>query len=327
MKPLGKKYNAFLSQLSDAPPVPECEVKVLNAQGKPVSTESGEWGKILVFSQIGTHKLFMPGDPHLDSKYCDLDLFYRHMTRAVLEGRRIVIPGDIFDAMQGRFDNRRANYDALEQWRQIIKRAADILTPFANNLLAWSLGNHETKVLKYSQIDLLHELSLEIQQRTNKYIPVMDYNWWLMHRVRQHPNNSAWVTAKGLFWHGWGGANRVGKGSQHNMHLQEMANYDYSVMGHTHSAYEIPTEYYDLQVAKGKIYQVIRQRLGLRTGSYMLPHSMFAKEKGMGPSPRGGRTLDLKIHRTSQRVEDKVSGKKSIEQRFKLSMESTGWTS
>ena len=64
----------------------------------------------------------------------------------------IIVTGDLFCLMQGKYDKRSSKSDILPQHNKnnyldaVIDEAIELLTPYAHNILLLSKGNHETSV-------------------------------------------------------------------------------------------------------------------------------------------------------------------------------------
>ena len=107
-------------------------------------------------------------DIHADSIACDLDLFQTHLEQANKLKAPVIINGDLFDAMQGRFDPRRdpenlkkdfkvsSYFDALVMWHsQLLKKYTDIPCFIIGE------GNHESSVRKINGTSLTERLAYD----------------------------------------------------------------------------------------------------------------------------------------------------------------------
>ena len=83
--------------------------------------------------------------------------------------------GDIFDAMNGRFDPRRSMKDVRPEYRRedyydaIVEDTIEQLIPYAENILLISYGNHETSVLKNASTDLIARLAAGLSSKEHSY--------------------------------------------------------------------------------------------------------------------------------------------------------------
>lgn len=243
-------------------------------------------------------KLFFPGDIHYDSEHCDHDLLRRHFDRCAELGAGIVINGDLFDAMQGRNDKRRSNRLSMAHWREIVDRACKFLLPYKEHIVAIGHGNHETAVDQYSQVQLLHDLAQELGG-----VPIMGYQWWISLQLKLHGSN--FVGAHIYLHHGFGGANRVGKGVHHFGYRAQTHHADVYVMGHTHTASMHPITVERLDKSNRGL--IAKQRLGwaIRPSTYKRLGA-WEKEKGFDPPPLGGTLLTFEAVRCCRNAKDTV---------------------
>lgn len=113
------------------------------------------------------------GDVHFDAKGCDRDLLADHLAQATKEKAGVVQVGDFFDVMNSR-DDRRGGKGQLKQevvrddyFMAVVEEAADWLAPKVKDL-PWMIiheGNHETKVKKYGEIDLIKLLCIMLKAK------------------------------------------------------------------------------------------------------------------------------------------------------------------
>ncbi|MGI9160890.1 MAG: hypothetical protein ACR2K1_14175, partial [Saprospiraceae bacterium] len=83
-----------------------------------------------------TYKALLLSDLHIDNPKCDRALLIRHLDQAKKNGCPIMIFGDLFCAMQGKYD-KRANKSALRPEHQVnnyldalIDTTADFFAPY-----------------------------------------------------------------------------------------------------------------------------------------------------------------------------------------------------
>ena len=97
-------------------------------------------------------------DLHWDNPKCERDLLKRHLKQARERGAAIVINGDFFCLMMGKYDPRRSKKDILPEHNKanyidaVVEDAVKWWTPYADMILLIGYGNHEcyhpdTKVL------------------------------------------------------------------------------------------------------------------------------------------------------------------------------------
>ena len=115
--------------------------------------------------------LFM-SDNHHDSIYCERELELEHLEEARRRNARIFIIGDLFDAMQGRFDPRRSMDELRPEYRRpdyydfVVKDTTKFFAPYADLLTMVCPGNHEcvdelTEVLTRSGWKSIKDVTLD----------------------------------------------------------------------------------------------------------------------------------------------------------------------
>lgn len=111
-----------------------------------------------------TLRLLLRSDAHHDSAECVRSLEKAHLEEAVESGALICDFGDIFDVMQGTGDKRgsksaiKPEYKRDDYANAVVEDAAKFYTPYADNWAMFGYGNHETKFIKYSNVDLIRML-------------------------------------------------------------------------------------------------------------------------------------------------------------------------
>ena len=87
------------------------------------------------------HTLFLCSDLHVDAVSCNRSAMLADLQEAVNKNAMIFLFGDVFDAMQGRFDPRRSLDELRPEYRRndyydfVVKDVAKILSPFAKNIV------------------------------------------------------------------------------------------------------------------------------------------------------------------------------------------------
>ena len=85
------------------------------------------------------HTLFLASDLHVDATTCNRAVMLSDLQDAVNKNAMIFLFGDIFDAMQGRFDPRRSLDELRPEYRRndyydfVVKDVAKILSPYAKH--------------------------------------------------------------------------------------------------------------------------------------------------------------------------------------------------
>jgi len=189
--------------------------------------------------------LYFTSDTHFDSVYCNRDMFFSDLDQAKLRDASVVVIGDFFDAMQGRFDPRRdmsilrPEYRRSDYYDYVVKDSSEKLEKYANNIAMIAPGNHELSVLKNANTFLSDRLVSYLNNKTGSRIIHGGYGGWLriVLRVDGKPHGS--INIK--YFHGAGGEAPVTRGViQTNRQAVYLPDADVVVNGHSHNAYWIP---------------------------------------------------------------------------------------
>ena len=227
-------------------------------------------------------------DVHFDSPECDRKLFKRHMDQAKERNAGILCFGDFFDVMQSR-DDRRRNKSGLRPENKradyldsVIEEAVEFLTPYKDNLVLFSLGNHESSALNRMETDLLKRLTKDIGGQV-QYAPYQGFV-----RFQHLVTATSRRTTTMFFHHGnWGGI--IGRGTQSTARFASVApDADIVVSGHTHSRWLMPHAQFRL-TQNGKTE--IISRLHVKIGGYKSEFEKgygWATEKITRPGDLGG---------------------------------------
>jgi len=243
--------------------------------------------------------VYLISDAHFDSIASDRTVLKRHLDKALSEDALIILGGDWFDAMQGKFDPRR-NLDELrpeyrceKYFDVVVEDSAKFLEPYAKNIIAVTQGNHELAVRKNSNTDLVDRLVFHLRLAGSKAV-TGSWKGWFRFLLRSH-NRSGNIK---LFY-SHAGAGSVAPVTRGVIATNRQAVYepDADVIwnGHSHTAYIVPIVRERLSV-KGKIYNDVGWFL--RTPGYKRDWQMqdgFVAQKGLGPNPIGCAKIHLKF--------------------------------
>lgn len=192
---------------------------------------------------------FLTSDNHFDSVFCNREKMQADFEEAKKRKARIFIIGDWFDAMQGRFDQRRApselrtEYLVEDYYDKVVADSAEWLAPYARNIDLIADGNHELAVLKYANTNLPGNLvhDLNVQHKTR--IHHGGYGGWvrIMINLSGGENTGPRTSVKMKYFHGSGGEAPVTRGAiQTNRQAVYLPDADIVVNGHSHNNYIIP---------------------------------------------------------------------------------------
>ncbi len=237
------------------------------------------------------------GDAHWDNPDSDNDLLRSHLDEAMDKESPILIGGDFFCAMQGKYD-KRSNKNNLKPEHatgnyldSLVETAAKWLKPYAENILLIHRGNHETAIQKAHETDLTDRLCAELR-REGSPVFAGGYCGFIRWRLCQHKGHSSYLDL--YYMHGHGGGGPVTKGvidfARYGMH----ADYDAIWSQHVHQATYGEAQKVTLNVSCNITSRTI---LEIRSPSYKDEYRKgeggFQTERGQGPRPKGGYWLSV----------------------------------
>lgn len=257
-----------------------------------------------------SHLLFVSSDLHIDSIGCNRDIMLADLEEAKKRDAEILLFGDIFDAMQGRFDPRRSLDDLRPEYRRsdyydfVVKDVAEILKPYAEHILLITPGNHETAVLKNASLSLIDRLVYTMNLEYGAHILQGGYGGWARFLFHNGAHGKR-TSVKLKYHHGFGGDAPVTRGVIHtNRQSVYIKNADIVVNGHNHNAYYVPIVSESLSDLGKVVFSTTHH---VRTPGYKQDYGDGSKgwavEKGMVPKPLGGAFIGIEIV-TGGRVTD-----------------------
>lgn len=242
-------------------------------------------------------RLLFVSDIHYDSIYCEREVLKRHLDQN--PDAWIVIAGDLFDAMQGKYDNRRSYDEIREEYKganyydRILDDAVSFFMPYAHRLLYLGYGNHETAVLKNANTDLLQRFAAQIHKKSDSVVAVGGFASWLR-IVFGRDNNKERTWSHGInirIAHNAGGGTNspVTRGLiQTNRQAVYLQNADIVLNGDNHEGYAVPIAR-QILLDSGKCVQTVTWFL--RTPGYKQAFGKqrvgFDIEKIATPKPMG----------------------------------------
>jgi hypothetical protein len=260
-----------------------------------------------VTCQSGQEFLLM-SDLHWDNPHCDRGLLKNHLDEAVKRNAAIILNGDTYCCMGGKYDRRadksliRPEHNTDRYFDAIVDTSVEWFAPYAKNILLIGYGNHETAIIKHGETDLLQRFASTLNYSTGSAVQVGGYGGTIDIRVLHD-------TIRGVnfvvhYFHGHSGGGVVSRGVIHDQRLLAgTEGYDLTWMGHVHELYyhQNMVHRYD-RSTKTLIQKPIHQ---LRTATYKEEwdggYMGFHTERGRGPKPLGGYWLKLETSRNSSK--------------------------
>lgn len=230
--------------------------------------------------------ILLMADWHWDNPKCDRDLLEKHLRQAKERDASVLVFGDIFCIMQGRYDGRRLKGDVRDEHNNaryldsVVDTFCDWVEPYKDNIKLMTYGNHETSILKHCETDLLQRQA----QRTK--IALGKYDGWI--RIMPEASNGSHIHCTNLYYHhGSGGGGVVTRGviatNRRNAYID---NADIIVSGHIHEAWIMETPKESISRYGSTERKTVTH---VQTGTYKeeFTGSGWHVERGAPPKPLG----------------------------------------
>jgi len=210
-------------------------------------------------------------DIHFDSVHCNRDLLRKHFNQAKEKNARIVIDGDWFDLMQGRYDPRRNYQDIRPEYKSatylddVIEDSVEFLKSYVDNIVILGYGNHETAIIKNAQTDPLERLITLLNFTTKAKVHKGGYSGWLV--LHMGRTNGSSMTRRIKYHHGTRGNARRSKGIlEIDIDSGKWPDADVIIKGDNHQKWYYPATVRERISASHTIYEDVQHFL--RLGSY-----------------------------------------------------------
>ena len=187
--------------------------------------------------------LLLTGDRHHDNPLCDRKLEKQHLELAKERNALIIDCGDLFCAMQGKYDPRSSMDDIRQEdvgedyLDRIVKNAANFYGPYAKNILMLGHGNHETNVRHRHGVDLTSNLVHRLNTEYGGSVRCGHYAGYVMFRFSGNKTETKVLK----YHHGAGGGGPVTKGViSTNRQAVYLPDAHIVLNGHTHDEWVLP---------------------------------------------------------------------------------------
>ena len=237
-------------------------------------------------------------DRHHDNIQCRQDLELKHLKQARDRDALIFDNGDLFCAMQGKYDPS-SNMDALlpEDKREdyldaIVEHAVDFYKPYASNFVLIGQGNHERNIEKRHGTKLTSRLVEGLNKHNGRGVFTGNYGGYVRLQFTIHGTN---MTSRNIkYYHGKHASNApVTRGVIDTARLAVyLPDADFVFTGHSHDTWYVPIRRERVS-QKGVIYFDYCHFLRTTTDKdeYGLGEKGFAVEQGRPPKPLGAAWL------------------------------------
>lgn len=189
--------------------------------------------------------VLLSADRHHDNLYCARELEKAHLEQAKAREALIFDFGDLFCAMQGKWDPRASKdvlrpEDKVDNYLDtIVAHAEEDYAPYAENWMLMGRGNHDANILKRHGTDIVDALAHDLRKDHGSQVVAGGYGGWVRFMFRIYDTTQQSVRLK--YHHGSGGGGPVTKGViQTNRQSVYLQNADIVVNGHTHDAWIVP---------------------------------------------------------------------------------------
>jgi hypothetical protein len=257
--------------------------------------------------------VLLSADRHHDNVYCNRDLERKHLEQAKQRQAGILDFGDLFCAMQGKYDPR-SNMDDIrpedvgqDYLDRIVTHAAEDYGSYARHWWMLGRGNHETNIRKRHGMDLTSNLVHRLNADYGAACSVGGFGGWVRFLFTIHGTKRQSYALK--YHHGAGGGGPVTRGViQTNRQAVYLPDADIVVNGHTHDSWYVPIARERLS-NRGVIYQDLIRFI--RVPGYKNEYNDGSKgyhiEKWGPPKPQGAAWLRFYCEAHESRIEVEVT--------------------
>lgn len=268
---------------------------------------------------VGKHiQLALLSDLHWDNPKCDRNLLKKHLDYCLEHDIKVMLNGDTFCLMQGKFDPRRSKKDIRPEHNKanyldaVIEDAVEWFSPYASILTVIGYGNHETGIIKNVETDPLQRFVDLLNYKCNSNVITGGYGGWIVLNINESENTTRRTSVKIKYFHGSGGGGIVTKGALNLTRMLEMAEgFDVFCMGHIHENSSRNDVREELITTAGNFEIRLKQIHLAITGTYKEEYSEgymgWHVERGAPPKPIGGRILNIYVNRERTSNEDKIT--------------------
>lgn len=245
-------------------------------------------------------------DVHYDSVKCDRDLLTKHLKQAEEKEALVVINGDLFDLMGGKYDPRSSYSDIRPEYKSatylddVINDAVQYFSKFKVRYLI-GRGNHETNIIKRLHSDPTERLVQGLKMMGVECLS-MGYSGYIVYMMRKHTTQASIIQH---FHHGYGGNAPRSKGIlKVDLNMMQHPDADIITRGHDHNKWHVPV---NIQRINKQFNTYMGEVHNLQTGSYKKLGEGFggwATEKGFNQPRLGGWWVNVEMNgRGKKKVE------------------------
>jgi UDP-2,3-diacylglucosamine pyrophosphatase LpxH len=254
--------------------------------------------------------VLLSSDHHWDNPDCKRDMMKRHFDEAVKLNAPIIMVGDFFCAMQGKYDKRsdksklRPEHQTGKYLDSLVETAADWLKPYREHIAVIGHGNHETAIQNRHETNLIERLVERLNYGNPGRVHMGGYGGWLRLTCAHGGRKTHSSSVHGKYFHGSGGGGPVTKGTIQSQRQAVMfPDADFVVSGHVHEQYTIchMQERIDL-LGNVRLREQWHVRLPTYKDEYKDGYGGWHVETGKGPKPLGAYWMRIRPVRDTKCV-------------------------
>jgi len=240
---------------------------------------------------------FLSSDHHFDNPKTDQKQIIKDLKKAKEQNAGIFIFGDLFCLMQGKGDYRgskadvRPEHQNSEYFTAVKESANKLYSPFWQNIIMVSEGNHESAIKKRLEFNIIKDFLDRGNAENNNEVFYGNYSGYIRF-VFEHESGGQIRTKTIFYHHGYGGGSGHGKVINRAAHVPDA---NILVSGHLHKKFLLQI---DRERLDGKGNAFIDTQHHLQLGTYKeeyLKHAGYHIEKGRFPASMGGSWLDFEL--------------------------------
>jgi hypothetical protein len=256
--------------------------------------------------------ILLLADLHWDNPHCDRALLKHLLDEAALRGAGVLVLGDLFCAMQGKWDPRSVKSDVRPEHQtgdyldSLVRTATDWHAPYAQNILLASPGNHEASILKRHETDLIGRFCERLNDHHGGVCQPGTFAGWVLFRLEnERPGGGTGnrQTIRLHYDHGYGGGGPVTRGViQTNRRAVYLPDADIVVSGHIHESWVV-------EIARERISDMGKPLMDTQTHICLptlkeeyLDGDGWHRHTGKPPKPLGGWWIRLRWSARDRRV-------------------------
>lgn len=246
----------------------------------------------------------LSSDRHHDNAHTNQVLETKHLDEIVKRRGGVIDCGDLFCAMQGRWDLRadrsalRPEYQSGDYLDALVREAAGFYGKYADRFVVLGRGNHETAIIKRHESDLTERLCAHLSAGSKFPVYSGGYGGWVLFRLISRVGGS--FSFKIRYFHGSGGGAMMTHGVlDTRRHASLYPDADMVITGHSHHHWVVPIARERIRQFLGKAEVVVDEQIHVRIGTYKDEHNDgfggWAVEKGLPPKGLGAVWMRLHI--------------------------------